>query len=215
MEKANTAVEVFNKLAETYQEKYMDVQLYHDTFDLFCRRVEKPGAAILEIGCGPGNITRYLLTKRPDFNILGTDLAPRMIELARKNNPGAVFQVWDGRKITCLNQQFDAVLVGFCLPYLTPQEVETLVQDTAHILTPQGVFYLSGMEGNPAQSGLQTSSAGDQVNLHFYEIDWLVQRLTKSGFEHLAIFRKSAPVHSSLQTTDFFIICQKGNPAPA
>lgn len=39
----------------------MDLDLYNDTYDAFCQAVYKPGARIFEIGCGPGNITRYVL----------------------------------------------------------------------------------------------------------------------------------------------------------
>ena len=60
-------IETYNKLAESYKEKFMDLDLYDDTYDLFCKLITKPNANIFEIACGPGNITKYLLQKRPDF----------------------------------------------------------------------------------------------------------------------------------------------------
>ena len=38
-----------------------------------CNLITKDKAKLLEIGCGPGNITKYLLSKRTDFNIFGID----------------------------------------------------------------------------------------------------------------------------------------------
>src|SRR6476660_8726042 len=58
-EKSAAAVSLFNKLAKQYQDKYMDVSLYHHSFDIFCRHISKPNAEILELACGPGNITKY------------------------------------------------------------------------------------------------------------------------------------------------------------
>ena len=93
MDKTKMAVNAFDKNAETYQEKFMNLDLYHASFDLFCSKIPNENAKILEIACGPGNITQYLLEKRPDFKILGIDLAPRMLDLARINNPSAVFNL--------------------------------------------------------------------------------------------------------------------------
>ena len=92
-------IETWNHIAKLYQEKFMDLALYNDSYDYFCRALDKPQAKILEIGCGPGNITKYLLFKRPDFEILGIDVAPNMISLAQQNIPAAHFEVMDARLI--------------------------------------------------------------------------------------------------------------------
>ena len=89
----------------------MDQALFHESFDVFCSAIERQKATVLELACGPGNITQYLLQKRPDFQILGTDLAPKMLELARQNNPTAQFELRDCRDVLGLNQKFDGV---FC-----------------------------------------------------------------------------------------------------
>src|SRR6185295_3669822 len=99
MDKTKIAVNIFNKHASKYQDKFMDVNLYAGSFDFFCDAAKKQNAKILEIACGPGNITSYLLNKRPDFKILGIDLAPNMIALAKINNPKADFQLMDCRDI--------------------------------------------------------------------------------------------------------------------
>src|ERR1043165_1092851 len=92
------AVNVFDRCAQDYQAKFMDVQQYSRSLDIFCAQVKKD-AGILELACGPGNITKYLLQKRPDLEILGTDLAPNMLELAKQHNPQAIFQLMDCRDI--------------------------------------------------------------------------------------------------------------------
>jgi hypothetical protein len=35
----------------------MEMDLYNDTFDLFCNSIEKENADMLELAYGPGNIT--------------------------------------------------------------------------------------------------------------------------------------------------------------
>ncbi len=124
MDNYQETFETWNKLASLYQDKFMDLELYNESYDAFCNSIAKDNAKILEIGCGPGNITKYLLSKRPNYQIYGIDVAPNMIELARENNPTARFDVMDCRNISEINQDFDGIVCGFCLPYLSEGDGE-------------------------------------------------------------------------------------------
>ena len=73
--KTKQAVAVFDKHAHYYQERFMDTSFYWDTFDVFCENIIPAAAEILEVACGPGNITKYILDKHPDYKITATDLA--------------------------------------------------------------------------------------------------------------------------------------------
>ncbi len=83
MDKTKIAVDLFDKHAEEYQNKFMHFDLYDDTFDIFHKNIQVQNAKILDIACGPGNITRYLLNHRQDLQIVGIDLSPKMIALAK------------------------------------------------------------------------------------------------------------------------------------
>ena len=97
----------WNKVAQLYQEKFMDLEMYNESYSLFCDSIEKSNASILEIGCGPGNITKHLLSLRKEYSIYGIDFFSSMIELAQKNIPSASFEVMDARDILKLNTTFD------------------------------------------------------------------------------------------------------------
>ncbi|SKD09366.1 Methyltransferase domain-containing protein [Chitinophaga ginsengisegetis] len=206
MDKLQMAINVFNKRAVQYQDKFMDVALYHDSFDLFCNSIPKQTAAVLEIACGPGNITRYLLEKRPDFHLLGIDLAPNMLELARSNNPQAEFMLMDGRDILRLNKLFDGIMCGFCLPYLSREEAVKMIGDAARLLLPGGIFYISTMEDDYARSGFQRSGAGDELYMYYHQADYLVNALNANGFKIMDIQRKQYPAADGGTTTDLIII---------
>ncbi len=209
MDKINTAEEIFNKYAAVYQDKYMDVGLYHDSFDLFCSSIATENADILEIACGPGNITRYLLNKRPDFKILGTDIALNMVELAKINIPEAEFQVMDCRNIGLLNKKYDGIMCGFCLPYLSKEASIQLIQDASMLLKPDGVIYLSTMEDDYNKSGIQTNSGGDQIYMYFHEGIYLSQALEDNGFKIMALKRQPYPSPEAATATDLWIIARK------
>lgn len=209
MDKNKTAVAVFNKMAQVYQDKFMDVNLYDDTFDFFCKAIHTKDTEILELACGPGNITQNLLKKRPDFKILGTDLAPNMIALSKINNPGTPFEVMDCREIGKIGKTFHGIMCGFCLPYLSREETIKLINDAFLLLKPGGVLYVSTMEDDYTKSAFKKGSGGDELFMHFYRADDLISILEKRGFKILNLYRKEYLAADDTQVVDLVLIAEK------
>ncbi len=212
MEQDANTKSVFNQVAQQYQEKYRDLALYEDGFDLFCSAIEKKAASVLEIACGPGNVSHYLLQQRPDFQLLGIDFAEQMIELARIAHPTATFQVGDAREIRQLAQRFDGILCGFGLPYLSKPEALTLIRDAAELLQPGGILYLSTMEDDYGKSGYVGSSSGgpNRLYTYYHQADYLTQEIQACGLELRALQRINVPQATGDLTTDLILIARKG-----
>lgn len=208
MDKTKIAVSVFDKLADVYQGKFMDVYLYHDSLNNFCKQVPKANATILELACGPGNITKYLLSKRPDLDIFGIDLAPNMVALAKENNPNAKFEVMDCRAIATLRRKYDGIVCGFCLPYLSDIEAEKMIQDAGRLLNYSGILYLSTMEGYYNKSQWETGSSGDKVFMHYHHADELTRILKKEHFKIISLERLEY-ISNAKETIDLIIIAKK------
>ena len=209
MDHTSLTLETYDKVASLYQDKFMDLDLYNDTYDIFCRLIEKSHPAIFEIGCGPGNITRYLLSKRPDFDIQAIDLAPNMIQLAQKNNPTATFKVMDARAINTLATEFDAIIAGFCLPYLSKEESTKWIKDCSDLLPENGILYFSAIEGDYSQSGYETSSDGQhKMYIYYHQEDYLMESLEENNFELLHLNRKSYPKPNQLTATHIIFIAK-------
>jgi ubiquinone/menaquinone biosynthesis C-methylase UbiE len=206
MDKTKIAVEIFDKRAKEYQEKFMDVSLYGESFALFCNALRKQDAEILELACGPGNITKFLLQKNPHLKIYGIDLSPQMIELAKVNNPSAEFEIMDCRNIGLLQKKFDAIMCGFCLPYLSKEEALSLIGDATRLLLPGGSIYISTMEDAYSTSGIRTSSYGDKMYMYFHEADYLCAALEKNKFRIIDLQRKIYSAPDGTTTTDLIII---------
>lgn len=203
MDRYKETFETWNKVAVQYQELFMDLDLYTDSYDLICNSIPRNNPKILELGCGPGNITKYLLSKRPDFEISGTDIAPNMIALAKKNNPQAAFACMDCRHIDSLKTKFDGIVCGFCLPYLSPEDSQKLISDCADLLNDNGLLYISFVAGDPAKSDYQSSSTGDRSYFYFHDLDNLKATLTGCGFGDLTVLNvaykkpeKEAEIHT-------------------
>ena len=201
--------ETWNKVAALYQDKFMDLDLYNDTYDFICKAVNTTGAKILEIGCGPGNITKYLLSKRPDFDIFGIDIAPNMISLAKKNNPNAIFAIMDIREIDKIKSKYDGVICGFCLPYLSQTDTEKLIFDIKKLLKEDGLAYISFVEGNPMKSDFQVSSSGDRSYFYYHSLDKLKINLKVNSFKEIKTFKVEYKKSETEQETHTILIAKK------
>ncbi len=203
------AVAVFDKNAALYQEKFMDVSLYHESFDRFCSLVPEKGARILDVACGPGNVTRYLMSQRPDFNMLGIDLSEKMLALAGENNPDAEFRLMDCKAIATLDEQFDGIMCGFFLPYLSKDEAIQFIHEASAMLKPHGVLYISTMEDDNRKSDWRTSSTGDRLFMNFHEADYLITALQDAKLKLISEERKTHPGSDGTLVIDLLLLAQR------
>jgi 2-polyprenyl-3-methyl-5-hydroxy-6-metoxy-1,4-benzoquinol methylase len=209
MDRYKETFETWNKVASLYQDKFMHLDLYNDTYDFISNSIAKDKAKLLEVGCGPGNITKYLLSKRPDFDIFGIDIAPNMLELAKKNNPTASFAIMDCRQIGELKIKYDGIVCGFCLPYLSQTDSAKLITDSYNLLNDNGLIYLSFVEGDPSKSGFQVGSSGDRSYFCFHTLDELKKQLIESNFEELKIFKVEYEKSEKEKDTHTILVAKK------
>ena len=209
MDRYKITFETWNKVASMYQEKFMDLDLYDDSYDIFCQHIEKPNPIILEIGCGPGNITKYLLSKRPGFKIDAIDVAPNMIKLAKENNPTANFKVLDCREIEKLTDKYDAIICGFCLPYLSKEDSAKLIKDCYSLLNNNGILYLSAIEDDYKKSGFESGSSGDQTYVYYHSKNSLKNRLEENRFKLTNLIQKSYEKNDGTNQIHLILIAQK------
>jgi trans-aconitate methyltransferase len=74
----------WNELAVLYEEKFMHLKIYNAGYDALGRLLPQT-ATVLELGCGPGNIGRYLKDSHPKWKYHATDYAPGMVAIATRN----------------------------------------------------------------------------------------------------------------------------------
>ena len=82
----------------------------------------RPGKRILDLACGPGTLT-YRLARdvSPGGEVVGIDLAPGMIELARRDAPPGLpvrFELMDMEELRSPDAAFDAAVCGHGLQFV-------------------------------------------------------------------------------------------------
>ncbi|GAB2775675.1 class I SAM-dependent methyltransferase [Salinimicrobium soli] len=201
---------IFDSFAQAYQEKYMDLEPYHSSLDQFPEYLN-PNSKLLDIGCGPANISVYLLKRLPGLQIVGIDLSTKMLELAKRNIPSAAFIKMDCREIDKLEEKFDALVCGFCLPYLSEPEVSHFIKNAAALLNVEGVIYLSTMVSKSYISQMVGPSQGGEQRLltHYHSEEFLRQTLEANAFKILREQHMQEQERDGIEFHDHIIIARK------
>ncbi|MFD0964997.1 class I SAM-dependent DNA methyltransferase [Pseudofulvibacter geojedonensis] len=210
MNRKESILNTFNNCAKEYEAKLMNIEQYHSGFNLFCENINNHNASLLEVGCGPGNVTKYILDRRPNYNILGIDIAKNMITLAKNNNPSADFKIMNALDIDKLNQKFNGIISAFCFPYLSKEEVFTFIKKCSALLLPNGLLYISTMEDLYANSRYITSSSGKNTAYqYFHEKEYIRDYLNQNSFEILKMVNQDYISEGKVKANDLIIIAKK------
>jgi len=100
-------------------------------------------ARVLDVGCGYGRTTRPL--KEMGFDVIGVDIVPRMIELAKLDDPSINFKLMSATNLEFPNNTFDYVIFSFNgIDFIYPdKEREMALKEIYRVLKPSGIFILS------------------------------------------------------------------------
>ncbi len=205
------SIKRFDEFASEYADRFMDIESYKKHIDKFCDLIDSVEPDILELGCGPANVTRYLRYLFPKSKIIAIDLAPRMIEIAKQNIKGVDFRVMDVRDIRTLDLSFNSIMCSFCLPFLSKLDTDNLISDCSTILKTNGVLYLSTMEGDESKAGFETTSftGESQVYFNYHRQSDLENALTNNGFSIEYNFRQNYYESNGSITVDLIMIAKK------
>ena len=117
------------------------VEDYLEETELFIRVIKGHAGieikSLLNLGCGGGHHDYYF---KKSFGVTGVDLSEKMLGLAGKLNPEAVYRHGDIRTVR-LNEGFDSVALLDAAAYLTTvEELRRVFVTAREHLKPGGVF---------------------------------------------------------------------------
>jgi len=110
------------------------------SFEFFCNELSQK-ARVLDVGCGTGVPLAIFLVEY-GYRVVGVDISSRMIQLARKNVPQAIFQELSMTDLA-YDQEFDGVVASYSMLLLDPPRFKDVAQKLVHALKGGGLLYLS------------------------------------------------------------------------
>lgn len=177
-------IDTYNTIAAVYAEKYFD-----DTSDFahigrFISSVV-PQGKILEVGCGAGQFSKYLMSK--GFSVLGVDLSESMLELARKKVPGGDFRSMDMRNLTFDDGQFDGIIAPYSLIHIPENAVVSTLKGFTRVLSAHGVLCVLAQRGESDHTVDEPFAPGKKVFFNFFTPQRIRNYLKLAGFTDITI----------------------------
>jgi ubiquinone/menaquinone biosynthesis C-methylase UbiE len=131
---------LWDKQASGYDSRTLT--MFEDAYAQSIKRTRAalaPGDRVLEIGCGTGILTLGIASEVE--SVIGTDISPEMIAVARRKAEAqdvdnVTFRVADGYELPFEAASFDAVLIFNTLHVV--KEPETLLGEARRLLKPGG-----------------------------------------------------------------------------
>jgi len=203
-------IETFNKSAMQYETTIAQLQNYNQTYDFLIEKLND-GQTVLDLACGPANVSKYLL-KEKKLNIIGYDLSDEMLRIAKINIPDGKFL---NTSIINFNteEKVELVLNGFGLPYLDKDQAISCLSKTYEVLKDDGLLYLSFMDGNICKLETPSFSATDKILIHYHQKDIIVKKLKNIGFNILKDWEINYKETDGSITKDIILIAIKSHSA--
>ena len=134
----------YDAIAEQYAEQYFEEldgkPFDRDALDRFAATVKHRGR-VCDLGCGPGQIARYLAAHGVDaFDI---DASASMVATARRLNPTLQFRQGDFFCLPLTDGELAGVAAFYCLIHCARGELGRAVVEIHRVLMPGGRFLMA------------------------------------------------------------------------
>jgi SAM-dependent methyltransferase len=97
----------------------------------------KPGMRVLDVGCGPGGLTRELAARVGAANVAAIDPAPQFAAACLARNPGADVREGVAEELPWADEEFDATLSSLVIAFM--RDPLQGVREMMRVTRPGGV----------------------------------------------------------------------------
>ena len=163
----------YDRIASRFAARHWNVRLKR-ALEAFVRRL-KPGATVLDLGCGPGR--DIALLRERGLRVIGVDRSTGMLREAQRRVGGALVCA-DMRALPLGDASLDGVWLCAALLHLPRTEAPVALAEVRRVLRSRGVLYVSVQRGE----GEAWDMADGPRFFTYYQSDELVALVQAVGF---------------------------------
>jgi len=163
---------VYGEIAGVYEAFFPSLQRYEGRVERFLEETVTPGCRVLDVGCGPGQLTRELA---PTVQVVGLDLSAEMLAQARQGRPSGEYRVYSYREpVPEELGRFDVGLAVGCLDFC--DDLPRTLRHLSEAMKPGGRLLLTVLERRPGLEGHedargQVRTEDAEVTLFFWSFE--------------------------------------------
>ncbi len=175
----------YDRVAEDYAKQFRD-EMDKKPFDrkMLDWLAEKVGGlgVICDMGCGPGQIARYLHSQ--GVKVCGVDLSSAMMQQAQSLNPDIPFQQGDILALADVaDNSYGGIAAFYSIVHIPRQKVVRALQELKRVLRPKGVLLLAFHIGQEIKHLDEWWGKKVSLDFLFFETEEVKSYLAEAGFE--------------------------------
>ena len=141
------------------------------------------GTRVLDLGCGDGLPLTWFLSRH--FRVVGVDISPVLVDLARQNVPSAEFLCRDMTALDLPDASFDGIVAYYSILHVPRDEHPALLANLHRTLKPAGLALLCmGVGDSP--DGVEDDFLGVPMFFSHFDLPTNLRMLSEGRFEILA-----------------------------
>jgi SAM-dependent methyltransferase len=175
--------DVYDLVADEYA-KVFDDELDRKPFDrellnAFAERMRGQGP-VLEIGCGPGHVARYLHER--DVHVSGLDLSQRMVEIARKRNPAIEFSIGDMAWLELDDDSLAGVVAFYSLIHIPRASVLDVLRELRRVIRSGGTLLVAVHGGDGTARNDEFLGYPVAIEATLFGLEEISELVERAGF---------------------------------
>ncbi|MCI0554793.1 MAG: class I SAM-dependent methyltransferase [Anaerolineae bacterium] len=174
----------YDRVAIEYGERYKDEMddkpFDRDCLDRLAREVRDLGP-ICDMGCGPGQIARYL--HRQGVKTLGVDLSANMVAEAQRLNPEIHFHQGNMLSLPDPDNSWGGIAAFYCIIHIPRKQIVEALLEMKRVLKPGGVLLITFHIGSEIKHLDEWWEKPVNLDFAFYLPSEMENWLREAGFE--------------------------------
>jgi len=200
----------YDRVAVEYGERFKD-EMDDKPFDRDClnRLVREAGelGPICDLGCGPGQIARYLHSQ--GVKTLGVDLSANMIVEAQRLNPEIHFHQGDMLSLPDADNSWGGIAAFYCIIHIPREQIVNALREMKRVLKPGGILLVAFHIGTEIKHLDVWWEKSVNLDFAFYLPTEMASWLKEAGFELLETLVREPNTDVEAATQRAYIFAKK------
>jgi len=198
----------FSQYSEQYDEKIGKLSLYNQSYIDFISKA-KSTKTLLDLACGPANVSSFIKRIVPDIKITCIDLSDKMLDLAESKLITGYYYKSDILNIKIPPEKYDLIVCAFGLPYIKSSEIPKFISELDKFTHQDSLIYISCMQGNKSQYEKMSFSKNEEVLVHYHSKTSVLENFKSYNYKLLDYVEQEFPEHDGSTIVDMIFTFKK------
>jgi len=211
MYQKQNVINCYNKVAAKYADRFFGELAYKSLDRMMLSRFAADNSGkgkIADLGCGCGHTTAFLQNFGAK-DILGIDLSPEMIAMARSLCPKIDFEVGNILELSFEDESFAAITAFYAVVHFNEEELGQALTEIHRVTQKGGQFLFSFHTEEQVVTVDDLLEEKVEVNFHFFDADKVVAMAKECAWTVLDAFVRYPYEGKEYPSKRAYILCEK------